>query len=224
MEVVLKSVKKTFPGEAGGDTKVLDRISFELPAGGFAILEGASGSGKSTLLNLIAGLFLPDEGEIIVGNEPIHNMSESRRDAYRSQNLGYIFQTFNLISPLTVLENLYVPAILSGAGGGGGGRREALEVLEEFGLKDQAHKQPYHLSVGQRQRVAAARAILRRPKLLLADEPTANLDRASAEIVRDALMRLRDDGATLIVATHDPGFKTLAADLFFNVEKGEVVQ
>lgn len=222
LEIEFKSVKKSYPEPEGGRRKILDGATFTVPTGAFLKLEGPSGAGKSTVLNLIAGLLLPDGGEIIIDGRRIHDLSESKRDAFRAGNIGYVFQTFNLLSPLTVLENLFVPAILSGSSTGGD-RARALEVLDEFGIGDQARKRPFHLSVGQRQRVAVARAILHRPKLLLADEPTANLDEPSALAVREAMFKLKEDGATLVVATHDPAFDLGKPDMVYNVERGEVL-
>jgi putative ABC transport system ATP-binding protein len=167
------------------------------------VLEGRSGSGKSTLLNVIAGLYRPDRGEVVVGDARLHAMGESARDRFRARHVGYVFQTFNLLSPLSAVENLTVPLALAGQAERDSERR-AREILGELGLADEMHKRPYELSVGQRQRVAVARAVLRSPAVLLADEPTANLDAESTAAVITAIKGLVDAGATLVMATHDP--------------------
>lgn len=223
LEIRLSDVCKSYKGDSGNEIRVLSGVNFFLENGQFMKLLGASGSGKSTLLNLIAGLYKPDSGEINVGNYGLHTMSESGRDLYRAENVGYVFQTFNLLSPLTVMENISVPQILAGTKKTFG-KQELEEVLERFGMLEHKDKHPFRLSVGQRQRVAVARAILTEPELLLADEPTANLDKASADIVREAMFKLKEKGTTLIIATHDPAFDSVSADLVYNVEKGEVAQ
>jgi putative ABC transport system ATP-binding protein len=217
----VEGVSKSFTDPTGRTQHVLNNLTLSIPEGSLTILEGPSGSGKSTLLNLMAGMILPDEGEIRVGGERINRLSETRRDSFRARRVGVIFQTFNLLSPLTALENLTVPAILSGSSNGDE-RKLAMEILDTFGLADQAHKRPYLLSVGQRQRVAIARALLRKPELLLADEPTASLDADSSAIVIESMENMRKSGTTIVVATHDPVFFKLPPDLVFNVTSGEV--
>lgn len=222
MGVAIKcsGIRKSFTDPDGRSRCILADIRINLAAGQSALLEGPSGSGKSTLLNIISGLITPDDGEVSIDGESIPTMSESARDAFRARNIGYIFQTFNLISPLSVMENLIFPPILSGAVKKDL-RKEALAILKRFGLADHAGKRPYRLSVGQRQRVAICRAILQKPGLLLADEPTASLDRRSASIVRQAFTELRDIGTTIIIATHDPEFATLGVDCRLNLDSGE---
>jgi putative ABC transport system ATP-binding protein len=221
LQVELKSVTKRFAEPGGGERTVLDGVDLECEDRSVTILEGRSGSGKSTLLNLISGLLVPDGGEVLVGGDSLGRLSESRRDRFRAKNVGYVFQTFNLISPLTVLENVYVPEALAG-NASVGDRDRARQILDDLGLGDHAHKLPFHLSVGQRQRVAVARAALRRPKILLADEPTANLDERSAEVVLETLLGLRESGSTLIVASHDPLIKQVEGATTFDLETGEV--
>jgi putative ABC transport system ATP-binding protein len=216
-----EGVAKRFPEPAGGTRTVLEGLSFACEPGGVMIIEGRSGTGKSTVLNLVAGLLVPDGGTVRAGDVDVGRLSEAGRDRFRAANIGYIFQTFNLISPLTVLENVYLPGSLAGTGEASDPDR-ARAVLAELGLADQQDKLPFHLSVGQRQRVAVARAALRRPRILLADEPTANLDRESAEIVRATLERMRREGSTLLIATHDPVLKAIEGALVLDLEKKEV--
>lgn len=221
LQVQLDSVTKRFTEPGGGERTVLDGVDLECEEQSVTILEGRSGSGKSTLLNLISGLLVPDGGAVVVGGSSLGQLSESKRDRFRARNVGYVFQTFNLISPLTVIENVYVPEALAG-NATAGDRDRAQAILDDLGLGDHAHKLPFHLSVGQRQRVAVARAALRRPKVLLADEPTANLDEESAEVVLETLLDLREGGSTLIVASHDPLIKQVEGAATFNLETGEV--
>ncbi len=220
-EIGFEGVTKRFSEPAGGTRTVLDGLSFACDSGGVMVVEGRSGTGKSTVLNLVAGLLVPDGGTVRAGDLDLGRLSEARRDSFRAVNIGYIFQTFNLISPLTVLENVYLPGSLAGTGEATD-RERAREVLEELGLADQQDKLPFHLSVGQRQRVAVARAALRRPRILLADEPTANLDRESAEIVRATLERMRREGSTLLIATHDPILKGIEGAAVLDLESKEV--
>jgi len=203
MRIELKGVDKRFSGRDGASVTVLDDLSLTCPAGSVTVLDGRSGSGKSTLLNVIAGLLRPDRGEVTVGDVRLHAMGESARDRFRAAHVGYVFQTFNLLSPLSAVENLTVPLALAGQAERDTEPR-AREILGELGLAEEMDKRPYELSVGQRQRVAVARAVLRRPRVLLADEPTANLDAESTAAVIAALETMVGTGATLVMATHDP--------------------
>ena len=220
--IELRDVAKSFSDREGRPVPVLTGVSFSIDAGGVVMLEGRSGSGKSTILNLIAGLFRPDSGEIIIGDTRMHELGEARRDRFRAREIGYVFQMFNLLSPLSSLENLVVPLALAG-GLDPDGRARARNILVSLGLADHLEKRPYELSVGQRQRVAVGRALLKRPAVLLADEPTANLDRESAAAVIDALRALVASGTTLVAATHDPVFGQAFDALRYNVETRGVV-
>ncbi len=220
-ELILKDVCKSYDDTGKNPTVVLEGISLQVPAGGVAFLEGSSGSGKSTLLNLIAGLHLPNSGEIVVGGTRLGLLSESRRDIFRAKHIGYVFQTFNLLAPLTVLENLVLPARLTGASKEVT-VRDAEEALERLGLSEQARKRPHQLSVGQRQRTAVARSLLKRPRILLADEPSANLDLESTGAVTRGFKELNESGTTLVLATHDPALREAFTGVRLNVRTGEV--
>jgi putative ABC transport system ATP-binding protein len=185
---------------AGGhDVTILDDISLEIPQKQMVAVVGPSGSGKSTLLGLIAGLDRPTSGSIQLDGVEITTMPESRMARFRRQTIGYIFQSFHLIPTLTALENVAVPLELTGEPSA-----RALELLEAVGLRDRATHYPVQLSGGEQQRVAVARAFACRPPILLADEPTGNLDSANGRQVIELLLALhRDHGSTLVLVTHD---------------------
>lgn len=183
---------------------VLQEITLEIKEGEFLALMGPSGSGKSTLLNLIAGLDQVDEGTIIVGGVDITSLSESQLAAWRATHVGFIFQFYNLIPVLTAFENVELPLLLTGLSRGE--RREHVELaLRVVNLEARMDHRPPQLSGGEQQRVAIARAVVTDPTILVADEPTGDLDRLSAEEVLNLMERLnRESGKTIIMVTHDP--------------------
>ncbi|MBS1551996.1 MAG: ABC transporter ATP-binding protein [Bacteroidetes bacterium] len=163
-------------------------------------VSGESGSGKSTFLNLISGILRPDEGEILIGDTDITKLSESRRDLFRSRNTGYIFQTFNLLQAFTALENVMLGMMFTGKTV----KSTAAAALDKVGLSDRMNSRPAELSVGEQQRVAIARAIVNSPRLLLADEPTANLDKKNSVIVIDLIKALcRENKILLLLVSHE---------------------
>jgi putative ABC transport system ATP-binding protein len=190
--------------QRGGQTlTVLDKLSLQVPQGDFVALMGPSGSGKSTILNLVGGLDVPDEGRIIVADKDITALSPSGLPAWRARHIGFVFQAFNLVPVLTALENVLLPLNLQPLSRAER-RKQAEFALEVVGLKDRMHHRPRQLSGGQEQRVAIARAIVTDPDLVLADEPTGDLDRDSANSIMDLLRRLNDEmKKTLVVVTHD---------------------
>ncbi|MEX0837072.1 MAG: ABC transporter ATP-binding protein [Gemmatimonadota bacterium] len=199
--IELRDVRKGYR-EGDVDHVVLDGVDVSVaPAERVAVL-GPSGSGKSTLLNLISGIDLPDAGTVRVGGTDLTALSERRRTVFRRERLGFVFQFFNLIPTLTVLENLLLPLELTGSGDAAG-RDRALGLLEAVGLAERASTYPDRLSGGEQQRVAVARAIVHRPRVVLADEPTGNLDEETGERVVALLDELvEQDGLTLVVVTH----------------------
>lgn len=188
---------------AGGHAvTILDDVTFEVPEKQVVAITGPSGSGKSTLLGLIAGLDKPTAGSIMLDGVEITTLSENQMARYRRQKIGYIFQSFHLIPTLTALENVAVPLELTGDDQP---NARAAELLAEVGLQDRQDHYPVQLSGGEQQRVAVARAFACRPPILLADEPTGNLDSATGRQVIDLLLSLnRDHGSTLVLVTHDP--------------------
>ena len=204
----------------GGETvPVLVDITLDIACGEFVALMGPSGSGKSTLLNLIAGIDKPDAGTLLVGGLDITSMGETELAAWRARHVGFIFQFYNLIPVLTAFENVELPLLLTHLRPDE--RREhAARALDMVGLADRARHYPSELSGGQQQRVAIARAIISDPTLLVADEPTGDLDRKSAAEVLGLMGRLnRELGKTIIMVTHDP-HAAEAAGRIVHLEKG----
>ncbi len=186
----------------GHVVSILKGLSFEVPHKQMVSIVGPSGSGKSTLLGLLAGLDKPTAGSIRLNGQEITTWTESQLAHFRRQNIGYLFQSFHLIPTLTALENVMLPMELSGDSSA---LARAGELLEAVGLQDRQDHYPTQLSGGEQQRVAVARAFACRPPILLADEPTGNLDSATGQLVIDLLLRLhRDQGSTLLLVTHDP--------------------
>lgn len=185
----------------GHVVSILKGLNFEVPRKQMVSIVGPSGSGKSTLLGLLAGLDKPTTGSIRLNGQEITTWTESQLAHFRRQNIGYLFQAFHLIPTLTALENVMLPMELSNDSSASD---RARDLLEAVGLQDRQHHYPTQLSGGEQQRVAVARAFACRPPILLADEPTGNLDSATGQLVIDLLLRLhRDQGSTLILVTHD---------------------
>jgi putative ABC transport system ATP-binding protein len=181
---------------------ILKGIDLEIPKGQFAAIMGPSGSGKSTLLGLLAGLDFPTTGQVILDGEDITHLNEDEMALLRGRKIGFVFQSYHLIPTLTAEENVVLPMEL--AGGDHGGRERARELLERVGLQGRFDHYPVQLSGGEQQRVALARAFALRPPILLADEPTGNLDSATGRVVLDLLLTLnREQGATMVLVTHE---------------------
>ena len=200
-EVQLSGVTRAYP-EGDGVRRVLDGVSATLAPGSITALVGPSGCGKSTLLNLIAGIDPPDGGSISIGGTDLTGLDETARTRFRRRHIGLVFQFFNLLPTLTVAENVLLPQQLDGRDDAGTAQR-ARALLADLGLGGREGEWPEHLSGGEQQRVAIARALAGRPRLLLADEPTGNLDGETAEAVADSLVALAErDGVTVLLVTH----------------------
>ncbi len=181
--------------------EILRGISLQIPAGQFVAIVGASGSGKSTLLGLLAGLDTPSAGEIWLDGVPIHNLNEAELATVRGNKIGFVFQSYQLIPTLTALENVLLPFELNKVGNG---LKQARSLLDAVGLGERMEHYPVQLSGGEQQRVALARAFVVDPPIVMADEPTGNLDSVSGRMVLDLLLaRNRKSGATLVLVTHD---------------------
>ncbi len=193
-------LKKSYLSPGGENIPVIDMPRFSLEEGEQLALIGESGSGKTTLLNLIAGILKADSGQIFITGKDMSSLPESGRDKLRAKNIGYIFQTFNLLQGYTAIENVMLGMMF----GKGADKEYALSMLDRVGLKDRINHKPAQLSVGQQQRVALARALANRPRLILADEPTGNLDNRSA-VAAVSLIRetCGENGASLLLVSHD---------------------
>jgi putative ABC transport system ATP-binding protein len=197
----LRQLRKSYREAGGGLLDVIHINQLSLALGDQVALVGQSGSGKSTLLNLISGIQLPDSGEILVNDTDVTKLPEAARDRFRAAKIGYVFQSFNLLQGFTALENVLLGQMF--ANGSNGGDR-AVELLKTVGLGKRLHHKPSALSVGEQQRVAIARALVNAPPLVLADEPTANLDAKNGEAVLELIRRVCADGKhTLLLVTHD---------------------
>lgn len=200
--IKLSNIHKTYQGAQ--PLHVLKGIDLHIAEGEFVAIMGASGSGKSTLLNILGILDNYDEGEYLLADTPIRNLSETKAADYRNRMIGFIFQSFNLISFKDAMENVALPLFYQGVS-----RRKrnqlALEYLDKLGLKDWAHHYPNELSGGQKQRVAIARALITQPRILLADEPTGALDSQTSLEVMQILKDLHKQGLTIVVVTHESG-------------------
>jgi putative ABC transport system ATP-binding protein len=200
--LLIKNVKKTFHEPGGGRLPILDIEEFAVEAGEQAVLLGRSGCGKTTLLHVIAGISTPDSGEVRIDGRDMTQLDEAGRDRLRAETIGYVFQSFNLLSGFTALENVLLGLAF------GQGRRDATrarDLLGRVGLSHRHRHKPAELSVGEQQRVAVARALANRPRLLLADEPTASVDSRHQQTVIDLIRQTcEEEGVALLLVTHAP--------------------
>jgi putative ABC transport system ATP-binding protein len=200
--IALRAVAKTFPSPAGAFTALAD-VSLTIDRGEFVVVVGPSGSGKSTLLGLLAGIDRPTRGEVLVDGTAVHTLSERAITAWRGRAVGIVFQFFQLLPTLTGAENVMLPMDFCGTWPARERRPRALTLLDRLGVADQADKLPATMSGGQQQRVAVARALANQPAVLLADEPTGNLDSRTAGALLDLLAGLARDGQTVVMVTHE---------------------
>lgn len=204
-----------------GDLPILSDITFNVKSGDSVAVVGTSGSGKSTLLSLLAGLDQYSKGEIYLDGAPLHTLDEESRAALRAEKVGFVFQSFMLVQSLTALENVMLPAELAGDHNA---KQQALELLEKVGLSHRVEHYPSQLSGGEQQRVAIARAFIGTPKILFADEPSANLDSKNGKMIESLLFELNQShGTTLVLVTHD---ETLAQKCqhILQIEAGQLVK
>ena len=193
-----------------GKKTVLDSVSFEVEKGEVLIIEGPSGIGKTTLLNIIAGIDFPDKGTVVVDGVDIFELSEDARAKFRLENIGIVFQQMNLIEDLTVMENIALPLKLAGKNW----KKRVDELLKYLKIEDLKHEMPPSLSGGEMQRCAIARALANDPRIILADEPTSNLDDDNTRNIGDLFLKInREMGTTLIIATHDPRINYVASSI-----------
>ena len=199
--ISLQSVSKRFQ-HRGKPVAALANVTLEIAKGDFVAIIGPSGSGKSTFLHLVGGMLSPTEGKVRIENDSLYDLTSDQRSALRKKKIGFVFQTFNLVPYLTALENVQVPLVLAGLGEEEQKRR-AESLLGRVGLSDRLDHKPSELSVGQQQRVALARMLANDPALILADEPTGNLDPETSASIMDFLVELNGEGRTIVMVTHD---------------------
>ena len=206
LAIEIKGLRKSF-GIERNKIEVIKNLNFSLESGSFEIIMGQSGSGKSTLLHLLAGLLDADEGEIIVGNTEISKLNDEKKTMFRRKNIGLIFQDFNLIPTLTAEENVMLPLLLDRKND----NKKAKELLELLGLSNRMRHLPSQLSGGERQRIAIARALVTNPAIVLADEPTGNLDSPAAHELCSLLKKLnKETGCSILMVSHDPVVSAVA--------------
>lgn len=220
--IELKGVNKVYQK---GAHKIIasNNINCNIPKGNFIAIVGKSGSGKSTLLNLLAGLDTVTTGQILFEGADISQFSEVQFAQYRSQKIGIIFQSFNLIYSKTALENVMLPLIFSGVNKQER-KKKAEDALSLVGLTDRVNHKANELSGGEAQRVAIARALVNNPEVLLADEPTGNLDSATTAEILNILLHLKEGGKTIVMITHDQEIANSVADKIFNIKDGVLTE
>lgn len=204
------------------DTAVtaVDHINLEIEKGSFVSIVGSSGSGKSTLLHLIGGVDTPTEGEVFIDNENIYELSDDKRSILRRRKLGFVFQTYNLIPVLTVEENIKIPLMIDGCKIN---QEKIDKIMEVLQLTDRRNHLPNQLSGGQQQRVAIGRALANSPSIIVADEPTGNLDKKNSKEVMELLTKsVKEGGQTLILVTHEPDIASMA-DRIIHLEDGKII-
>ena len=198
----MKEVSKSYQ-HRGQVVKALDGATIDIPKGDFVSLVGPSGSGKSTLLLMLGGMLSPTSGQVLLNDKSIYDLSSDGRARLRKENIGFVFQTFNLVPYLTALENVQIPLYLAGSDDKTQ-EQKATALLERVGLGDRLDHKPSELSVGQQQRVALARMLANDPAVILADEPTGNLDPETADQVIQFFEEFNEEGRTIVMVTHDP--------------------
>jgi putative ABC transport system ATP-binding protein len=208
--IELRNVTRSYPTAAGSFTALAD-VSLSIDAGEFVVVVGQSGSGKSTLLGMLSGIDRPTTGEVFVAGTALHTMPERAMSAWRGRAVGIVFQFFQLLPTLTAAENVMLPMDFCGTWPARERRERAMELLDRLGVADQADKLPATMSGGQQQRVAIARALANAPQVLLADEPTGNLDSRTSDALLTLLAGLVRDGQTVVMVTHERGARQFAS-------------
>jgi putative ABC transport system ATP-binding protein len=198
----VENLTKTFAAPGGGEVEAVAGVTLRIDPGEFVAVVGPSGSGKSTLLFAMGGLARPTTGHVYLGETRVYDLDREARAALRRTEVGFVFQTFNLVPYLTCVDNVALPALLAGRSRAEA-NEDACRVLDRLGMSARRRHRPSQLSVGERQRVGIARALVNRPRVLLADEPTGNLDPSTADQVVDLLAELNREGQTIVMVTHD---------------------
>lgn len=223
MNICVEQLRHTYAGRGIDTRTVLDIAQWSVTSGAQVLLRGISGSGKTTLLNVLAGLLPPTAGQVWLDEQMIYTLPEAQRDRLRAQKIGYVFQIHLLVPTLSAVENVEMPLVFGGQRSVSLRRRQAIDLLEKVGLAEFARHRPVQMSTGQRLRVAVARALVNRPALVLADEPTAALDSAAGSTIMDLMQHIcREQGATLLVASHDPALNP-RFDQVVTVQAGQLI-
>ncbi len=213
--IELKNISKIYR-DNDREVRALDNVSLSVKAGEFIVVRGASGSGKTTLLLTLGAMLKPTSGYLSIDNEEIYSLSEGERNSFRALKIGFVFQMFHLLPYLNILENVIIASVKKG-------REEAMDLLAGFGLGDRLTHKPYALSAGEKQRTAVARALINDPKILLADEPTGNLDPVNAEEIMKSFSEFHKKGGTVLLVTHGTEADKYA-DRIIQLEKGKIVE
>jgi len=212
--IEIKDLSKVYISK-GEEVKALDHVSLNIKNGEFIVIRGASGSGKTTLLLMIGAMLKPSSGKLLFDEQDIYNLSATERNQFRASKVGFVFQMFHLLPYLTLLENVNVMSL-------GQKNAEAEKMLVDLGLGDRMHHKPNALSAGEKQRAAVARALINHPKIILADEPTGNLDPENAEEVLKSFVQFHKNGGTVIVVTHGKEADKYA-DRIISLKNGKIV-
>lgn len=221
MMLELQAITKTYYGRQA-TVAALRNVTVSLPKGLLVVLQGPSGCGKTTLLLAAGGLLAPDSGQVRLDGENLYAISSQQRASRRAAKIGFVFQQFHLAPYLNIIDNLLLAALALGQQDEGGARQRATELIKQFGLEGRAQHLPEELSIGEKQRTALARAMMNRPALLLADEPTGNLDEANATIVLDALEQAARQGCGVLIASHDARVAERSS-LVWKMRSGELI-
>jgi len=221
--IILKNITKKYELNKNNSITAIENISLHIKEGELVVLKGVSGSGKSTILSLVASLTKPTAGEVIVDNQRVSKLSDNFASDYRQSTIGFIFQKYNLIPTLSVEDNILLPLVPTNPD-----EDEAKDkldrVLSQFNIRDKQHSIVRNLSGGEQQRVAISRALVNNPKVIIADEPTANLDEKLSKDFIDILQTLKQSGKTILVATHDPLFFNLdIVDRVIEIRAGKII-
>lgn len=219
-----RHIHKTYPSDTGDEPLIVLRdVSLAVPEATVLSVIGSSGSGKSTLLHILGGLDRPDSGEVLWGTQRIDQVNEEELARHRNHEIGFVFQFHHLLPEFTALENIFMPALIAGKPMDEA-RERARHLLSRFGLEKRAEHRPTQLSGGEQQRVAMARALMNKPRVILADEPTGNLDEGNSEVLLDMLFELRDnDGVSIVLVTHEPHIAR-RTDKVFELSKGTLAE
>ncbi len=219
----VQGLSKIYNFGTDNEVQALSGINLQIPQGSVLSIMGPSGCGKTTLLNCISGIDTPTEGQITIDGQDLAQMKDKKRTDFRAKNMGFIFQTFNLIPVLTALENVEVPLLINGIPPKRA-REIAEEALRNVGLQDRLHHRPNELSGGQRQRVTVARSVVHKPKIIWADEPTGNLDTKTANEVLDIILALKEDrDTTVVIVTHDQNIAD-RTDHVVRMDSGRIIE